>query len=369
MTRRVTMKRPYNFSAGPAAMPQDVLTLAAGEMLDWHGSGMSVMEMSHRGKEFISIYEQAQADLRELLAVPEQFRILFMQGGGLAENAIVPLNLSGAGTVDFVVTGSWSQKSMQEAARYCTTNLAASNQADGHTTLPAQKSWRLSRDASYLHLCSNETIHGIEWHELPDLKALGYDHPLVIDFSSHVASRRVDWSRIGVAFAGAQKNLGPAGLTLVVIRQDLLERALPICPSAFNYKTVAEHQSMFNTPPTFAIYMAGLVFQWLKRQGGMTAMEQRNEAKAALLYDAIDGSQLYFNKVTRDCRSRMNVPFFLRDESLNEAFLSGAREHGLLQLKGHKSVGGMRASIYNAMPLEGVQALVNYMLEFQQDRA
>ncbi len=350
-------------------MPQEVLTQAAGEMLDWHGSGMSVMEMSHRGKDFISIYEQAQADLRELLAVPEQFRILFMQGGGLAENAIVPLNLSGAGTVDFVVTGSWSHKSLQEAARYCTANLAASNQADGHTTLPAPQNWHLSKDASYLHLCSNETIHGVEWQELPDLKAIGCDSPLVVDCSSHVASRPMDWSRIGVAFAGAQKNLGPAGLTLVIVRQDLLDRALPICPSAFNYKIVAENQSMFNTPPTYAIYMAGLVFQWLKRQGGMTAMEQRNEAKAALLYDAIDGSQLYFNKVTRDCRSRMNVPFFLRDESLNEAFLSGAREHGLLQLKGHKSVGGMRASIYNAMPLEGVQALVNYMLEFQQDRA
>ncbi len=363
------MKRPYNFSAGPAAMPQEVLTQAADEMLDWHGSGMSVMEMSHRGKEFISIYEQAQADLRELLAVPEHFRILFMQGGGLAENAIVPLNLSRAGTVDFVVTGSWSQKSQQEAARYCTANLAASNQSGGHTTLPAPQSWCPSKNASYLHLCSNETIHGVEWHELPDLKAIGYDSPLALDCSSHVASRAIDWSRVGLAFAGAQKNLGPAGLTLVVVREDLLDRALPICPSAFNYRTVADNQSMFNTPPTYAIYVAGLVFQWLKRQGGVAAMEQRNLAKAALLYGAIDGSQLYYNKVARDCRSRMNVPFFLRDESLNEAFLSGAREHGLLQLKGHKSVGGMRASIYNAMPIEGVQALVSYMLEFQQSRA
>ena len=369
MTQRVKMTRPYNFSAGPAAMPQEVLTQAAAEMLDWHGSGMSVMEMSHRGKEFVSIHEEAQTDLRELLAVPEQFRILFMQGGGLAENAIVPLNLSCAGTVDFVVTGSWSQKSQQEAARYCTANLAASNQADGHTTLPAPQSWRLSKNASYLHLCSNETIHGVEWHELPDLKAIGYDSPLVVDCSSHVASRPIDWSRVGLAFAGAQKNLGPAGLTLVVVREDLLERALPICPSAFNYKTVADNESMFNTPPTYAIYVAGLVFQWLKRQGGVAAMEQRNLAKAALLYGAIDGSQLYYNKVARDCRSRMNVPFFLRDESLNDAFLSGAREHGLLQLKGHKSVGGMRASIYNAMPIEGVHALVGYMLEFQRSRA
>ncbi len=363
------MARPFNFSAGPAAMPQEVLTQAADEMLDWHGSGMSVMEMSHRGKEFVSIYEQAQADLRQLLAVPAQFKILFMQGGGLAENAIVPLNLSRAATVDFLVTGSWSQKSQQEARRYCTVNVAASTQADGHTTVPERATWRMSEGASYVHLCSNETIHGVEWPELPDLRAMGSDSPLVVDCSSHVASRPLDWSRVALAFAGAQKNLGPAGLTLVVVREDLLDRALPICPSAFNYRLVADNQSMFNTPPTYAIYMAGLVFKWLKQQGGVAAMEKRNVSKAALLYGAIDGSQLYYNKVARDCRSRMNVPFFLRDESLNDAFLNGARELGLLQLKGHKSVGGMRASIYNAMPIEGVQALVNYMLDFQRSRA
>ncbi len=350
-------------------MPQEVLTEAAGEMLDWHGSGMSVMEMSHRGKEFGTIYQQAQADLRELLAVPGNFKTLFMQGGGLAENAIVPLNLSHAGVVDFVVSGSWSQKSANEAGRYCSVNTAANTAPDGHTTLPAPASWRLSRGASYVHVCTNETINGVECHELPDLKALGCDAPLVIDFSSHVASRPVDWSRVGLAFGGAQKNLGPAGLTLVVVREDLLGQALPICPSAFNYKTVADNQSMYNTPPTYAIYMAGLVFQWLKRQGGIAAMEARSKAKAALLYDAIDRSQLYLNKVAGNCRSRMNVPFFLRDESLNEAFLAGARAHGLLQLKGHKSVGGMRASIYNAMPIEGVQALVDYMREFEQKRA
>ncbi len=369
--RRVTslMKRPFNFSAGPAAMPQEVLTQAAHEMLDWHGSGMSVMEMSHRGKEFISIYEQTQADLRELLEVPAHFKILFMQGGGLTENAIVPLNLSRGGVVDFVVTGSWSQKSQNEARKYCSVNVAASNEADDHATLPEPSSWQLSANASYVHLCSNETIHGVEFHELPDLKALGHDAPLVIDFSSHVASRPVDWTRVGLAFAGAQKNLGPAGLTLVVVREDLLGRALPICPSAMNYRLVAEHQSMFNTPPTFSIYVAGLVFQWLKRQGGMAAMEQRNKAKADLLYRTIDNSQLYQNRVASNCRSRMNVPFFLRDDSLNEAFLNGAQQHGLLQLKGHKSVGGMRASLYNAMPLEGVQALVTYMLEFERTRA
>lgn len=363
------MNRPFNFSAGPAAMPQEVLTEAAAEMLDWHGSGMSVMEMSHRGKEFISIYEQAHADLRELLAVPSHFKILFMQGGGLAENAIVPLNLSRAGVADFVVTGSWSQKSQQEAGKYCSVNIAATTAADGHTSLPAPASWQLSPGASYVHVCTNETINGVECHELPDLKALGSQAPLVIDFSSHVASRPVDWSRVGLAFGGAQKNLGPAGLTLVVVREDLLGHALPACPSAFNYKTVADNQSMYNTPPTYAIYMAGLVFQWLKRQGGIAAIEQRNVAKAALLYSAIDGSQLYQNKVAPDCRSRMNVPFFLRDESLNDAFLAGAKAHGLLQLKGHKSVGGMRASLYNAMPLEGVQALVDYMHEFEKTKS
>ncbi len=359
-------QRPYNFSAGPATIAPEVLRLAASEMLDWHGSGMGVMEMSHRGMEFISIYEQAQADLRELLAVPKNFHILFMQGGGLAENAIVPLNLSRGGQADFVLTGSWSQKSLKEARKYCQANVAATDEANGFTQLPAPADWQLSADASYVHICSNETIHGVEFHELPDLKALGSNAPLVVDFSSQVASRPVDWSRVGLAFGGAQKNIGPAGLTLVVVREDLVGHALPVCPSAFDYKTVADNQSMFNTPPTYAIYMAGLIFQWLKKLGGVPAIEARNIAKARLLYDAIDNSQLYVNHVAKSCRSRMNVPFFLRDESRNDAFLAGAREHGLLQLKGHKSVGGMRASLYNAMPLEGVQALVDYMHEFEK---
>ena len=369
------MNRPYNFSAGPAAIPVEVLQQAASEMLDWHGSGMGVMEMSHRGKEFISIYEQAEADLRELLAVPAQFKILFMQGGGLAENAIVPLNLSRGATVDMVVTGSWSQKSCKEAAKYAAeVNTAASGEDSGFTTLPAPATWQLSQGASYVHLCSNETIHGVEFHELPDLQALGSDTPLVIDFSSHVASRSVDWSRVGLAFGGAQKNIGPAGLTIVIVREDLLGHALPICPSAFDYRVVADNQSMYNTPPTWGIYMAGLTFQWLKRQQegsltGVAAMEARNIAKAQLLYDAIDQSQFYVNKVAANCRSRMNIPFFLRDESRNDAFLAGARAQGLLQLKGHKSVGGMRASLYNAMPLEGVQALVAYMQAFEKQHA
>jgi len=366
--------RPYNFSAGPAAMPLEVLQQAAAEMTDWHdaqgrSSGMGVMEMSHRGKEFISIYEQAEADLRELLAVPANFKILFMQGGGLAENAIVPMNLSRGETIDVVVTGSWSEKSFKEAGKYCTPHLAATG-AEGHfTALPAPKQWQLSKAAQYVHICTNETIHGVEFHTLPDLKALGSDAPLVIDFSSHVLSRSVDWSKVGVAFGGAQKNIGPAGVTLVVVREDLLGHALQVCPSAFNYKTVADNGSMYNTPPTYSIYMAGLTFQWLKRQGGVAAMEQRNIAKAKLLYDFLDSSDFYSNKVAHDCRSRMNVPFFLADESRNDAFLSGAKAAGLLQLKGHKSVGGMRASIYNAMPIEGVQALVSYMQAFEKTQA
>ena len=367
--------RPFNFSAGPAALPHEVLSQVAEEMLDWHGSGMSVMEMSHRGREFISIYETAEADLRELLQVPEHFRILFMQGGGLGENAILPLNLSRGGAVDVVVTGSWSKKSAAEAKRYADVRIAANAAelpgADGrYLDIPAPSTWQLRRGASYVHVCTNETIDGIEFQALPDLKALGHDAPLAIDFSSHVASRPVDWSRVGLAFAGAQKNIGPAGLTLVIVREDLLGHALPICPSAFDYKIVAEAQSMYNTPPTFGIYVAGLVFQWLKRfayggKTGLAAIEQRNIDKAALLYAALDGSSLYENRVAASCRSRMNVPFFLRDERLNDAFLAGAKERGLLQLKGHKSVGGMRASIYNAMPLEGVQALVSYLKDFE----
>jgi phosphoserine aminotransferase len=347
-------------------------------MLDWPDAsgkhcGMGVMEMSHRGKEFLSIYTQAEADLRELLAVPANYRILFMQGGGLAENAIVPLNISalkvdanGRGAADFVVTGSWSEKSFAEAGKYCDAHVASNSKANGFTSIADARTWQLNPNASYVHICSNETINGVEYHTLPDLKALGSKAELVIDFSSHVASRSVDWSRVGLAFGGAQKNLGPAGLTLVVVREDLLGHALDMCPSAFNYQTVAKNESMYNTPPTYSIYMAGLIFQWLKRQGGIAAMEAANVAKAELLYQTIDASGFYLNKVHKDCRSRMNVPFFLRDVSLNDAFLAGAKEAGLLQLKGHKSVGGMRASIYNAMPLAGVQALTAYMREFER---
>lgn len=367
-------KRPYNFSAGPATLPEPVLQQVAAEMLDWQGSGMGVMEMSHRGREFMSIAETAERDLRELLAVPANFRILFMQGGGLAENAIVPMNLSRAGKIDVVVTGAWSKKSALEARRYADVQIAADSEASRYTALPSPTDWQLRKDTAYVHVCTNETIDGVEFHELPDLKALGCDAPLVIDCSSHQLSRPVDWSKVGLAFGGAQKNIGPAGLTLVFVRDDLLGRALSICPTAFDFKTVAEAKSMYNTPPTFAIYVAGLVFQWLKRfeyagKAGVAAIEQRNIDKADLLYGVLDRSKLFSNRVALNCRSRMNVPFYLRDESLNDAFLAGAKAHGLLQLKGHKSVGGMRASIYNAMPLEGVQALVNYLQEFEASHA
>ncbi len=356
--------RPFNFSAGPAAIPEAVLREAADQMLDWHGSGMGVMEMSHRGKEFMQIAAAAEADLRGLLAVPAHFRILFLQGGGLGENAIVPMNLSRGGMVDFVQTGSWSKKSIAEARRYADVAVAASNAGNADGAIPDPATWALRRGAAYLHICSNETIDGIEFHTLPDLAALGSDAPLVIDCSSHILSRAIDWSRVGLAFAGAQKNIGPAGLTIVIVRDDLLGHALPITPSAFDYRIVADHGSMFNTPPTWAIYIAGLTFQWIKANGGVAAMDARAAEKAALLYGALDATDFYVNRVAPAARSRMNVPFFLRDESLNDAFLAGARERGLLALKGHKSVGGMRASIYNAMPLAGVQALVSYLNDF-----
>ncbi len=358
----MTSARPFNFSPGPATLPEPVLRQVAAEMLDWQGSGMSVMEMSHRGKEFISIAEAAERDLRELLAVPANFRILFMQGGGLGENAFLPLNLSRGGKVDVVVTGSWSRKSAAEASRYADVQIAA--EGNGRE-IP--RDWQLRDDAAYVHVCTNETIDGVEFHELP---RIGGDVPLVIDCSSHLLSRPIDWSRVGLAFGGAQKNIGPAGLTLVFVRDDLLGHALDICPTAFNYETVAAAHSMYNTPPTFAIYVAGLVFQWVKHleyagKRGLAAIEQRNIDKAALLYTALDASILYENRVDPHCRSRMNVPFFLKDEKLNESFLTEAKAGGLLQLKGHKSVGGMRASIYNAMPLEGVQALVSFLHDFE----
>jgi phosphoserine aminotransferase len=364
----VAMSIIYNFSAGPAVLPKEVLQQAASEMLDWHGSGMSVMEMSHRGPEFMSILAQAQADLRELLNVPANYKILFLQGGGLGENAIVPLNLVGRktqpATVDFVHTGSWSGKSIKEAKKYANVNVAASSESTGFDGVPDFSTWNLTKDAAYVHLCTNETIDGVEYHFAPDVAQQTNGAPLVADMSSHILSRVIDVSKYGVIFGGAQKNIGPAGLTLVIVREDLLGLALPICPSAFDWKIVADNDSMYNTPPTYSIYIAGLVFQWLKRQGGVAAMEQKNIAKANLLYDYLDSTDFYVTRVAKEFRSRMNVPFYLKDESLNAVFLAAAKERGLLQLKGHKSVGGMRASIYNAMPIEGVQALVDFMRYF-----
>jgi phosphoserine aminotransferase len=363
------MTQVFNFSAGPAVLPKEVLQQAAAEMLDWHGSGMSVMEMSHRGPEFIAIHRQAEADLRELLNVPANYKVLFMQGGGLGQNAIVPLNLAGRkaqpATIDFVHTGSWSGKSIKEAARYAKVNVAASAEANGFTAVPPQETWRISGNAAYLHICTNETIDGVEYNFVPDVG----DTPIVADMSSHILSRAIDVSKYGVIFAGAQKNIGPAGLTLVIVREDLLDSALPICPGVFNWRAVAEADSMLNTPPTYAIYIAGLVFAHLKRLGGVAEMERLNIEKARLLYEALDAGDFYVNRVAPECRSRMNIPFYLRDESLNDQFLSGAKARGLLQLKGHKSVGGMRASIYNAMPIEGVQALVDYLNAFANANA
>jgi len=355
----------YNFSAGPAVLPQEVLQQAAAEMMDWHGSGMSVMEMSHRGPEFMSIHEAALRDFRELLAVPDNYKVLFLQGGGLGENAIVPMNLLGGkpqpATVDFVITGSWTRKSAKEAAKYANVNIAATAEDNNLTAVPDPANWKLTKDAAYVHVCTNETIDGLEYNFVPDVG----DVPLVADMSSHILARPVDVARYGAIFGGAQKNIGPAGLTVVIVREDLLGHSLPICPSAFDWTVVAENNSMYNTPPTYSIYIAGLVFQWLKRQGGVAAIEQKNIAKANLLYQYLDSTGFYKNKVAAESRSRMNVPFYLHDEALNTAFLAGAKERKLLQVKGHKSVGGMRASLYNAMPIEGVQALIDYMKDFE----
>lgn len=356
------MSRVHNFSAGPANLPEPVLRQAADEMLDWHGSGMSVMEMSHRGPEFISIHAEAESTLRRLLAVPQDYKVLFLQGGGIGENAIVPMNLlRGRASADYVDTGEWSKKSIKEARKYCRVNVAASSEASRYACVPPRDEWKLDPAAAYVHICANETIGGVEYHWTPDTG----DVPLVADMSSDILSRPVDVARYGAIYAGAQKNIGPAGLTIVIVREDLIGQALPITPTAFDYRQQADNDSMLNTPPTYAIYIAGLVFKWIEAQGGLEAMAERNRHKAALLYDYLDASSFYSNPVARADRSLMNVPFRLADESLNDAFLKGAEAAGMVQLKGHRSVGGMRASIYNAMPLEGVQALVAYMKDFE----
>jgi phosphoserine aminotransferase len=359
------MTRIFNFSPGPAVLPAEVLEQARDEMLDWHGTGMSVMEMSHRGKAFISIAEQAEADLRELLGVPANYKVLFMQGGATLQFAAIPLNLSAAGqTVDYVNTGSWSKKAIGEAKRYAKVTVAA-DAGGAYSSIPAVDTWKRSVDAAYLHYTPNETIGGVEFHFVPDVG----DVPLVADMSSTLLSRPVDVSKFGLIYAGAQKNIGPAGLTVVIVRDDLLGRARPETPSVLDYAAVAKDASMLNTPPTFAWYLAGLVFQWLKRQGGLPAMGERNRAKAGKLYDAIDRSSFYRNPVAKDARSWMNVVFTLAKPELDKTFIAGAKEAGLVTLEGHRSVGGMRASLYNAMPMAGVEALVSFMNDFERKHA
>ena len=360
------MRQIFNFSAGPAVLPKSVLERAQAEMLDWHGCGMSVMEMSHRGSEFTSILEKTEQDLRTLLAIPINYKVLFLQGGAIAENAIIPLNLLAGKNADYAVTGAWSKRSVDDARAYGQIDIVANTEPTDFTHVPDFASWQLNKNAAYVHICTNETINGVEFDGLPDTNGV----PIVSDMSSHILSRPIDISQYGVIYAGAQKNIGPAGLCIVIVREDLLDKASPLTPAVFNWKIQAENKSMINTPPTYSIYIAGLVFEWLLAQGGVAAIEQKNIAKAKLFYDYVDNSDMYVNNIAVNNRSRMNIPFKLTDknlnvEQLNEAFLQGAESNGLLQLKGHRIVGGMRASIYNAMPIEGVQALIDYMQHFK----
>jgi phosphoserine aminotransferase len=331
-------------------------------MLDWQGSGMSVMEMSHRGKEFMSIAAQAESDLRELMAIPDNYKVLFLQGGASSQFSMVPMNLlRGKTSADYINTGSWSKKAIGEAKRYCQVNVAGETPA-GEYTVPAADTLKLNPDAAYLHYTPNETIQGVEFPYVPESGAV----PLVGDFSSTILSRLVDVSKYGVIYAGAQKNIGPAGLTVVIVRDDLIGETVAGTPAMFDYKIQADGESMYNTPPTYSWYLAGLVFQWLKRNGGLVAMAATNQRKAAALYAAIDDSGFYDNPVEVSCRSWMNVPFTLADAELDGKFLAEAKEAGLVTLKGHRSVGGMRASIYNAMPEAGVQALIDFMVDFEK---
>ncbi|HZV54341.1 MAG TPA: 3-phosphoserine/phosphohydroxythreonine transaminase [Rhodocyclaceae bacterium] len=355
------MARVFNFSAGPAALPEEVLKQAADEMVDWHGAGCSVMEMSHRGKEFMGIAAQAEADLRELMGIPANYKVLFLQGGASAQFEMIPINLlRGKASADYVYTGEWAKKAIKAAKTFCNVNVVASAEDKSFTYAPALADWKLNKDAAYVHYTSNETIGGVEFNWTPETG----DIPLVCDMSSNILSRPIDVSKYGLIYAGAQKNIGPAGLTIVIVRDDLVGQAVPTPPAMLNYKTHVDAESMYNTPPTYAIYIAGLVFQWLKRNGGIAAMEQKNIEKANLLYNYLETTDFYRNPVARSDRSRMNVPFTLKDAGLDEEFLKGAKAKGMVQLKGHRSVGGMRASIYNAMPTAGVQALVEYMKEF-----
>lgn len=360
------MDNVYNFSAGPAGLPKAVMEKAQQELIDWNDLGTSVMEISHRSKEFIQVAEEAEQDLRDLLNIPSNYKVLFCQGGARAQFAAVPMNLLGSATkATYIDAGYWAESAIKEANKYCQVDVFdAKTEKEGKTAVVDASLWSIDNDAAYVHFCPNETIDGIEISQLPHT-----DKPIVADMSSNILSRKIDVSKYGVIYAGAQKNIGPAGICIAIVRDDLLELASELLPSFLSYKVLAEKESMFNTPPTFAWYLSGLVFKWLKEQGGVEAMEQVNREKAAALYDYIDRSEFYRNDVHQDNRSRMNVPFQLAKPELDGLFLEQAKARGLVALKGHRAVGGMRASIYNAMPLEGVLALVEFMQEFEATNA
>ncbi|MAA71669.1 MAG: 3-phosphoserine/phosphohydroxythreonine aminotransferase [Bermanella sp.] len=355
------MARVYNFCAGPAALPSPVLEKASSEMLDWNGKGLSVMEMSHRSDEYVSIANKAEQDLRDLLVIPDNYKVLFMQGGATAQFAMIPMNLlRGKATADYINTGQWSEKAIKEAKRYCDVNVAASSADDNFSYAPSQETLKLNPDAAYVHYTPNETIGGVMFDYIPETG----DVPLVADFSSSILSESLDVSKFGLIYAGAQKNIGPAGLCIVIVREDLLGEVVSGTPTAMDYKVAADNGSMYNTPATYSWYLAGLVFDWLKQQGGVEKIAVINERKAKKLYDYIDGSGFYANPVAKPNRSKMNVPFTLKDASMDASFLQQADEKGLLNLKGHRSVGGMRASIYNAVTEDAVDALIAFMQEF-----
>ena len=356
-------KTVYNFAPGPAMLPRTVMEQAQRELLDWNGTGMSVMEISHRSREFIALAEESEADLREILDIPVNYKVLFLQGGATSQFSMVPMNLmQPEGIADYIVTGNWSKKAFKEAQRFGKVNVAASSESLNFTTIPDRDTWKLSDGSTYVYYCSNETIAGLEFQETPDVG----DRPLVCDLTSHALSRPIDVSKYGIIIAGSQKNIGPSGLVIVIVREDLMGKASMPVPSIYDYAIMAEHGSMYNTPPTFSWYMAGLVFKWIKEQGGLAAMERNAIQRSSRLYEAIDASDFYANPIDVRYRSRMNVSFTLFDNSLDATFLSEARGAGLEALKGHRSVGGMRASIYNAMPQAGVDALIGFMRDFEK---
>ena len=360
------MERIFNFSAGPAALPQEVLEQAREELVNWRGCGMSVMEMSHRGKEYMGIQAEAEADLRELMGIPANYKVLFLQGGASSQFAMVPMNLyRGKASADYLNTGEWSKKAIKEAKNYGAVNVVASSEDKNFTYAPTQDAWKLDPNAAFVHYTPNETIGGVEIFWTPETGNV----PLVADMSSNILSRPIDVTKFGLIYAGAQKNIGPAGLTIVIVREDLLGETVKGTPTMFDYKVAADNDSMYNTPPTYAIYIAGLVFKMLKAKGGIAAMEKTNRAKAKLLYDALDASSFYSSPVAVENRSLMNIPFTLKDAALDDEFIKGAKARGMVQIKGHRSVGGMRASIYNAMPYEGAAALADFMEKFRQQNA